>query len=156
MEQSSRSAFEDVCSESMQSARNRSPCELQRKVAAHIVSMQCYDNDPYETLLAQGTGGGKSAVHESVGTVGAGLALVVENALSLGADQHSKMAAASGANGPVESFQLDSLKSKASRRNLNQCLRSLRKDTNGSIFLLAPPEELLKFPWLSLMLHLAN
>ena len=82
--------------------------------------------------------------------------MVIETTLSLGADQSSKIAAASGDDGPVESFQLDSLKSTQSRQSLNQCLRSLEKDANTTIFLFSSPEELLKSPWPSLITCLAN
>ena len=156
MEASTTRAFDDICSESMESIWQRSPYDFQRQAISHIIKMQCGDNQPQATLLVQGTGGGKSAVYQAVGTVDAGVTLVIETTLSLGADQSSKISSASGINGPVESFQLDSLKSKSSRTSLNQYLRSLEKSTNTSIFLFTSPEELLKFPWTSLMLHLSN
>ena len=149
-------AFNDICSECMESVWQRSPYEFQQKVVSHIIKMQCGENKPQATLLVQGTGGGKSAVYQAIGTVDAGVTLVIETTLSLGADQSSKIASASGRNGPVESFQLDSLKSKTSRNSLSQHLRSLEKTTNASIFLFTSPEELLKFPWPSLIIHLSN
>lgn len=149
-------AFDDICSECMESVWQRSPYEFQQKVVSHIIKMQCSRNKPQATLLAQGTGGGKSALYQAIGTVDAGHMLVIETTLSLSADQSSKISSASGRNGPVESFQLDSLKSKTSRNSLSQCLRSLEKTANTSMFLFASPEELLKFPWPSLILHLSN
>ena len=137
----SQSICNDVVSESMQSIWQRTPFQFQTNAISHIIKMRCENNKPQATLLAQGTGGGKSAVYQAVGTIDAGVILVIETTLSLGADQSSKISSASSDNGPIESFQLDSLKSNGSRQSLNQHLRSLDKETSTAIFLFSSPEE---------------
>ena len=118
--------------------------------------MRCLPNAPQACLLVQGAGGGKSAACQSVGTVDAGIILVIEPTLSLGADQASKISSATSEHGDVDAYQLDSLKSNKSKNTLYQCLRSITSDSNETIFLFSSPEEILRPPWTSLILHLLN
>lgn len=150
------SVHKSICQESMSSIWQRDPCAFQLDIITCVLKMRCKGNSHMACLLVHSTGGGKSAVYQAVGTIGAGATLVIETTLSLGADQCSKIDSATNRNGPVESFQLDSLKSKMSRQNLNQYLRSLDKDTNASIFLFSSPKELIKHPWPSLFSFLIN
>ena len=72
--------------------------------------MRCVPNHPQALLLVQGTGGGKSAVVQTVGIVDCGVTLVIEETIALSADQKSKIKSASNAYGPVLAYHLDSLK----------------------------------------------
>ena len=105
-------------------------------------------------LLVQGTGGGKSAVPQTVGIVDGGVTLIIENTLSLGADQEYRIIEASKSVGPMESFQLDSLKSKSDKDKVKQMLLSLPKDTEASLFIYASREILLVPPWPDVFNHL--
>ena len=102
-------------------------------------------------LLVQGTGGGKSAVPQTVGAVTRGVTLIIENTLSLSADQHSKIKNANTAYGPVKAFHLDSIRSKRNQDKLSNFLRTLPMNTDVTIFIFSSPEFLLKEPWISTM-----
>jgi len=91
----------------------------------------------------QGTGSGKSTVPKTVGVVTCGITLVIENTLSLGADQCSKFEKAVQDHGPVQSFQLDALKTEDEINALKDLILTLPSDTNSSIFLYSSPERLL-------------
>lgn len=68
--------------------------------------------------FSAGTGGEKSAVAQTVGVVNGGVTLIIENTLALGADQARKIQSATPTGGPVGSFQLDTIKSKAEKEKL--------------------------------------
>ena len=65
---------------------------------------------PQALLLIQGTGGGKSAVAQTVGCVNCGVTVVIEPTIALSADQRSKVARDRNTYGPVLAYQLDSVK----------------------------------------------
>ena len=77
---------------------------------------------PQVYLLVQGTGGGESTACQGIGSVDAGMTLVIENALSLRSDQLSKVEQASASGEQVEAFQLDSIKTPTLCNDLNMHL----------------------------------
>ena len=66
--------------------------------------MRCVPNRPQALLLVQDTGGGKSAVAQTVGIVDCGVTLVIEETLALAADQKSKIRTASNKFSPVLAY----------------------------------------------------
>jgi len=107
-------------------------------------------------LLVQGTGVGKSAVPQTVGTVTCGVTLVIENTLSLSADQHSKIKNANPGHGPIKAFHLDSIRTKRNQDKLCKLLVNLPDNTDATIFLFSSPEYLLNDPWKDTMKCLIN
>ena len=91
--------------------------------------MRCVPNTPSAMLLVQGTGGGKSAVPQTVGTVTCGVTLIIENTLSLSADQHSKIKKAKPGHGPIKSFHLDSIRTERNQQKLCKVLDNLPHNT---------------------------
>ena len=94
----------------MQAIWDRSPREFQKEAIPRLLMMRCPPHRPEAMLLVQGTGGGKSAVAQTVGSVECGVTLVIEATLALAADQRSKVAQARNTYGPVLAYQLDSIK----------------------------------------------
>ena len=111
--------------------------------------MHCSGNKPSSVLLVQGTGSGKSTVPQTVSVVTCGITLVIENTLSLGADQCSKFEKAVQNHGPVQEFQLDALKTEDEINALKDLILTLPSDTNSSIFLYSLPERILNLMWSS-------
>ena len=101
--------------------------------------MRCPPNRPQALLLVQGTGGGKSAVAQTVGCVDYDVVLIIEETLALAADQKSKVGQARNNYGPVLAYQLDSIKRPNLIEKLKNKLNSLTKTTNVTIFLYTPP-----------------
>ena len=153
---SSSLIFDSITTEAMQHVWNRTPRSFQLNTISHVIRMRCHPHNPQATLLVQGTGGGKSTVHQTIGTVDGGVTVVIEPTLSLGADQSSKIDLADTSSKLVKSFQLDGIKNPKSREDLNEFLCSLSPTTNASIFLFLSPEELLKKPWCNLLIHLIS
>ena len=77
--------------------------------------MQAESNTPGGILLVQGTGGGKSCVMQTIEIINAGITLIIENTLSLGADQVSKIKECGQDYGSINGFQLDLIKKKEKR-----------------------------------------
>ena len=109
--------------------------------------MRCVPNTPSEMLIVQGTGGGKLAVPQNVGSVTCDATLVIENTLSLSADQHSKTKNANPGHRLIKPFHLDSIRSERNRQNMCELLDHLPHNTNATIFLFSSPEFLLKEQW---------
>ena len=136
-----------IAEHAMMSTWNRSPHNFQKEAIPRLLMMRCVPNIPSAMLLVQGTGGGKSAVPQTVGSVTCGVTLIIENTLSLSADQHSKIKNANTAHGPVKAFHLDSIRSKKNQDSLSNMLLGLTKNTDATIFIFSSPEYLLKEPW---------
>ena len=84
--------------------------KFQLDAVKSILSMKKKDVTTKPTLLVQGTGGGKSAVMQTLSTLLNGVTIVFENTLSLSSDQLSKVDRACQYYGLVQVFHLDSLK----------------------------------------------
>ena len=94
---------------------------------------------PEAILLVQGTGGGKSAVAQTVGCVKCGVTLIIEATLALVADQRSKVAQARNTFGPVLAYQLDSIKKPHLITKLLNKLSSLGPHSNVTLFIYSSP-----------------
>ena len=120
----------------MQVTWNRTPRDFQNEAIPRLLMMRCIPNTPSAMLLVQGTGGGKSAVPQTVGAVTRGVTLIIENTLSLSADQHAKIKEANTAHGPVKAFHLDSIRTIRNQDKLSKLLKDLPSNTDATIFLL--------------------
>ena len=138
----------------MQLVWDRTPVDFQREAIPRLLLMRCAPNTPHALLLVQGTGGGKSAVAQTVGCVDCGVTLVIVETLALAADQRSKVVSANGIYGPILAYQLDSIKQKHLVDRLKNKLLGLNKADNTTIFLYTSPECLTREPWRSLMVTL--
>ena len=87
------------------------PMDFQREAIPRLLMMRCAPYTPQALLLVQGTGGGKSAVAQTVACIDSQGHPQVET-LALAADQRSKIQKSNGLYGPVLAYQLDSLKRK--------------------------------------------
>ena len=140
--------YNSIATMAMEEVWSNTPRNFQREAIPYLLMMRCHPNSPSPLLLIQGTGGGKSAVPQTVGVVTRGVTLIIENTLSLSADQQSKIKRASDVNGPVRAFHLDSIKRQNVTTRLSKYLLDLDPKTNASIFLYTSPECLLKSPWI--------
>ena len=140
-----------IAEQAMISTWNRTPRDFQKEAIPRLLMMRCVPNTPSAMLLVQGTGGGKSAVPQTVGAVTCGITLIIESTLSLSADQHSKIKNANSTHGPIKAFHIDSIRTKTNQDKLANMLISLPPTTDASIFLFSSPEFLLKEPWTSMI-----
>ena len=104
--------------------------------------MHCLSGTPSSMLLIQGTSSGKSAVLQTVGVVMCRVTLIIENTLSLAANQQSKYSSATQNHGPILSYQIDSILDKKDVTNLSNMLLDLFTNINVSLFLYSSPERL--------------
>ena len=123
---------------------NRSPNEFQKLAISRLLMMGCKAYGSTAMLLVQSTGGGKSMVPMTIGTVTHGVILIIKNTQVLLADQVGKYANVNKAFGPVEAFQLDTIKSKSEADKLCLFLTSLNADSNSRIYLYSSLECILK------------
>ena len=151
MENITFSPYLAIAEQAMMSTWNRTPRDFQKEAIPRLLMMRCVPNTPSAMLLVQGNGGGKSAVPQTVGAVTCGVTLIIENTLSLSADQHSKIKSANKAHGPIKAFHIDSIRTKTKQDNLANMLVSLSPNTDATIFLFSSPEFLLKEPWNSMI-----
>ena len=110
---------------------NRTPRNFQKEAIPRLLMMRCVPNTPSAMLLVQGTGGGKSAVPQTVGAVTCGITLIIETTLSLSADQHSKIKSANSSHGSIEAFHIDSIRAKINEDKLANMLISLSPNTDA-------------------------
>ena len=113
--------------------------------------MTCSPYHPTALLLVQSTGGGKSMVPMTFGSVSRGVTLIIENTLSLSADQVSKFRFSSSKYGPIKAYQLDSVKCHGDVIKLRKFIMELESDTNISIFIFTSTEILLRPSWISMI-----
>mmetsp|Transcript_22029 Transcript_22029/g.30966 ORF Transcript_22029/g.30966 Transcript_22029/m.30966 type:complete len:147 (+) Transcript_22029:499-939(+) len=118
--------------------------------------MKCHPQVPQACLLVATTGGGKSSVYQSIGAVDGGISLIIETTILLGADQSTKVKSASSQSGPVEAFQLDTIKSTCNQNTLIKFLEDMSHSSNTTIFLFSSPEEILKPCWTSCLISLIS
>ena len=150
------STLYDIADHAMREIWNRTPNDFQREAIPRLLMMRCTPNIPQALLLVQGTGGGKSAVAQTVGVVDCGVTLVIEELLAVATDQKSKVLSASNAYGPILAYQLDSMKDPSLVNKLQTKLLALKKTSNCTIFLYSSPECLMRQPWRTLMIRLIN
>ena len=151
MENTTSTPYLAIAQQAMMLTWNRTPRDFQNEAIPRLLMMRCIPNIPSAMLLVQGTGGGKSAVPQTVGAVTRGVTLIIENTLSLSADQHAKIKQANTTHGPVKAFHLDSIRMKRNQDKLSKLLHDLPSNTDATIFLFSSPEFLLKDPWMTAM-----
>ena len=140
----------------MQAIWDRSPREFQKEAIPRLLMMRCPPHRPEAMLLVQGTGGGKSAVAQTVGSVECGVTLVIEATLALAADQRSKVAQARNTYGPVLAYQLDSIKKPHLITKLRNKLSGLGAHSNITLFIYSSPEYLIREHWRTVFHGLIN
>ena len=150
------SHLSDISTQAMQAIWDRTPQNFQKEAIPRLLMMRCLPHRPEALLLVQGTGGGKSAVAQTVGCVECGVTVIIEATLALAADQRSKVARARNTYGPVLAYQLDSIKKPHLIKKLEEKLRGLGKQSNITIFIYTSPECLLREPWRSMFVGLIN
>ena len=129
-----------ISNHTMQCVWDRTPHQFQREAIPRLLLMRCAPHTPQALLLVQGTGGGKSAVAQTVGCVDCGVTLVIVETLALAADQKSKIKSANGIYGPILAYQLDYMKEKHLADSLKNKLLGLTKEGNTTVFLYTSPE----------------
>merc|ERR1740124_1546062 len=132
------STLSDIANHDMREIWNRTPNEFQQESIPHLLMMRCAPNVPQALILVQGTGGGYSAVAQTVGVVDCGFMLVIEELLALAIDQKSKVRSSSNAYGPVLAYQLDSLKNPLLVNKLQSKLLGLKKRVILLYFFILP------------------
>ena len=90
---------------------NIQPNHFQQRIIPHILMMMKGTIPGQPILLVQSTGSGKSAVPQTCCCMKAGVTIVLENTLALGADQCSKLDQLQSPN--IITYQLDHMKSRA-------------------------------------------
>ena len=131
----------------MQLVWDKTPNDFQREAIPRLLMMRCAPYNPQALLLVQGTGGGKSAVVQTVGCVDCGVTLIIVETLALAADQRSKVTSANGLYGPILAYQLDLIKKKNMVEKLKKKLVSIKKGDNTTVFLYTSLECLMREPW---------
>ena len=144
----------DISTHAMKEIWDRTPRDFQQIAIPRLLMMRCPPNRPQAMVLVQGTGGGKSAVAQTVGCVDCGVTLVIEETLALAADQKSKVGRARNLHGPVLAYQLDSVKKRHLVQKLQDKLNSLTTTTNVTLFLYTSPECLIREPWKTVVYNL--
>ena len=151
----SADSISHISDQSMQMIWGRTPMDFQREAIPRLLMMRCAPYTPQALLLVQGTGGGKSAVAQTVACIDCGVTLIIVETLALAADR-SKIEKSNRLYGPVLAYQLDSLKRKDLVDQLKKKLERLKKGGTTTIFLYTSPECLLRDPWKNLMITLID
>jgi hypothetical protein len=141
-----------VASQAMQSVFGLVPHAWQEEAISHILAL-AKDDSCAPLLLVRPTGGGKSAVRDTVGVILAGVSLTISPLLSLAADQTDKIVMrASQAFGNVVSFHLDEIKDKTEQQAVATSVSNLGNDTTQTVFLFASPQVFVNNPiWRKLL-----
>ena len=147
MENNNNTPYLAIAEQAMLATWNCTSRDFQREAIPRLLMTRCVPNVPSAMLLVQGTGGGKSAVPQTVGAVTRGVTLIIESTLSLSFDQNSKINSANTANGLVKAFHLDSIRTKRNQDKLCYLLNNLPKETDATMFMFSSPEFLTKEPW---------
>lgn len=141
----------EIVIETMTTLFGRSPRAFQLNVIPHILRMSTGHLPCQPTLMVQPTGSGKSSVPLTIAAVKGGVTIIVENTLSLGTDQSSKvdLIAHSSNKKFIKSFHLDSFKSDAEQALLSASILShCSNNCETSIVIFSSPETLLKPSWI--------
>lgn len=138
--QPENSFYRPIADDAMKTVWDMSPNSFQKEIIPHILKIQFNPNFPMPLLLVQGTGGGKSAVAQTIRGIDAGVTLIIQNTLSLASDQRSKISSSRKTSGPVESFHLDALKGEKDIMMVRDLLSNQSYNTNSSIFLYVSPD----------------
>ena len=134
--------FNAITCEAMNNIWGREPIGYQQVVIPHILEMMANIRKAQAVLLVQSTGSGKSAVPQTLSVVNGGVTIVIENTLSLGSDQTSKIDNANEyRGGRLMSFQLDEVKNDELQTRLSKrIIDVLESNTAISIIIFSSPE----------------
>ena len=149
--------FIHITIEVMEQALSLYPCPFQLAIISHIIQMNnkpCSNHHIEPCLLVQGTSGGKSSVYQMIGVIKAGVTLIIESMLSLSSDQMSKISKIKLTTDGITSIQIDSIKKANQQELVVSALRSLKPNTNRTIYLFTSPEALTQPAWSSLIKQL--
>jgi hypothetical protein len=141
-----------IASEAMQNVFSMEPHEWQDEAISHIIAL-VKANSCAPLLLVRPTGGGKSAVRDTVAVILAGVVLTISPLLSLGSDQNEKIGMkASQEYGTVVSFHLDEIKERTEQQAVSDSISNLDADTTQTVFLFASPQVFVNHPvWRKLL-----
>jgi superfamily II DNA helicase RecQ len=128
-----------VVEEAMQSVFGMLPHDWQQDTIHQIITL-AKDNSCALLLLVWPTGGGKSAVRDTVGVILADVVLTISPLLSLAADQTDKVGSrASQEYGNVLSFHLDEIRDRNKQQAVATSVTNMALDTTQTVFLFASP-----------------
>ena len=139
--------FERTTTQAIESVWQRTPHPFQLKVMYYVISMRCKPNKPAATLLIQRARSGKSRTHQQIDVIDAGVVLVIDTTLSLGADQVTKIRNTLSTVGYVSARLLGGAKLIASRSQLIKHITSMTSSSNHTTFLFTSPKALLQPCW---------
>jgi superfamily II DNA helicase RecQ len=150
--------FNAIAAEAMETVWGRQPIGYQQVVIPHILEMMADATKPEAILLVQATGSGKSAVPQTLSVVNGGLTIIIENTLSLGSDQTSKIQSANEySGGRVISFQLDEVKNVEQQSSLSKRIIDLLESKPAiSIILFSSPEAIMTKVWIDMFTALVE
>ena len=142
----------NVAAQAMHSVFGLVPHDWQEAAILHILAL-VRDDTCAPLLLVRPTGGGKSAVRDTVGVILAGVSLTISPLLSLAADQTHKVdTRASQAFGNVLSFHLDEIKDIREQEAVAASISKMHFDTTQTVFLFASPQVFVNHPvWRKLL-----
>ena len=148
-----RDPFYNLAVNTMQSVYSRSPRDYQQSIIPHILRMMANVIPCEPVLLVQSTGSGKSSVPLTCAVVEGGVSFIIENTLSLGSDQTSKVNLTSSQQSKIiKSYQLDMFKSIEHQEQLAKAIiNHCKNNNNSSIILFTSPETLLKATWIKFL-----
>ena len=150
------SVYNDIATEAMSRIFNRVPRGFQCFVIPHLLKMLSGSLPKQPVLMVQPTGAGKSSVPLTTAVVDGGVTLIIENTLSLGSDQHTKVSSCANSTSlrHIKSFHLDSFKNDEIELHLSQSiLNHCCHNNNTSIIIFSSPEKLLKTVWIDFLLQ---
>jgi superfamily II DNA helicase RecQ len=141
-----------VAAEAMQSVFGMSLHDWKEGAITHIITLS-KDNSCAPLLLVRLTGGGKSAVRDTVGVLLAGVILTISHLLSLAADQANKVGSrASQEFGNVLSFHLDKIQDRNKQLAIATSISNMASETTQTVFLFASPQVFVNNPtWRKLL-----
>jgi hypothetical protein len=141
-----------VATDAMQTVFGMAPHAWQEQAISHIIALAKADSGA-PLLLVRPTGGGKSAVRDTVGVILAGVTLTICPLLSLAADQTDKISnRASQEYGNVLSFHLDEIRDRQEQVAVATTVSNLSSSTTQTVFLFASPQAFVNNPtWRKLL-----
>jgi len=130
---------------------NRTPHSWQIDAISHVVKMTLESgiSHPSPVLCVRSTGGGKSAVRDTIGHVFHGVCLTITPLLSLGADQVAKLAATiqdKPGRASIKAYHLDEVRLTVDEFALRDALLSMPLDTAATVYLFASPQAIVHNP----------
>jgi hypothetical protein len=148
----SPTSIEDIVKLAFEEGHGYKPYEWQISNTSHILSC-----DNGAVLMVRSTGGGKSAVRNTLGLIREGVSLTIVPLLSLGADQTEKINVMAQTRGlSIESHHLDEIQNPNDDQSLISFLNSLHASSDACVFLFTSPQKITRSKaWQECLLGLA-